>query len=322
MRPGIPGHSNWKGTVTGDGVMSEKGVMSEEGVMSEQRAMNEERIHRTVSTDGTEIAARVHGEGPPLVLVPAGPGDAETTWRHLLPHLTDRFTCYLLNTRGRGLSDDHPDHSPRRLMEDIGAFVGSLDEPAAIVEWGSFVGAGWSLFAAGEAPGVLAVATYDPLVIDVAPDEDAARLEAVFERVQALAAEGRLEDAARSFVEGLAEHGYYTEEDMADGATHAFWSASAERIPMFFGEMEQAHDEESPDPSEPSELAGIRVPVLLLQGERSHRMNVEFVRYLAWHLPDSRVGKVQGAGHYGPHTHPEAVARELARFFEGVRQPV
>lgn len=31
--------------------------------------MGEDRIHQVASDDGTEIAARVHARGPPLILV-------------------------------------------------------------------------------------------------------------------------------------------------------------------------------------------------------------------------------------------------------------
>jgi pimeloyl-ACP methyl ester carboxylesterase len=84
-------------------------------------AVTEERVHRVVSADGTEISGRVQGQGPPLVLVHGGFGDGEVAWEALLPHLTDRFTCYLPSTRGRGLSGDNPDHSPPRLDEDVTA---------------------------------------------------------------------------------------------------------------------------------------------------------------------------------------------------------
>jgi pimeloyl-ACP methyl ester carboxylesterase len=283
--------------------------------------MKQDRIHRAVSVDGTAIAGRVRGQGPPLVLIPAGPGDAETTWRPVLPHLIERFTCYLADTRGRGLSADHPDHSPERLMEDITSFVESVGEPVGVVEWGSFVGAGWSLIAATRAPAIFAVATYDPLLLELAPEEDAARLHDVLGQVGELAAEGRLAEGARSFVAGLAEHGYYTAEDMVDGATSAFWSASAANIPMFFRELEQADEEDGPEPTEPAELATITVPVLLMHGARSHPMNIDFVRHMARYLPERQVRAIAGAGHYGPHTHPEAVSRELGRFFQEVRQP-
>ena len=47
-----------------------------------------------------------------FVLVHGGIGDGEFAGDVLLPHLTDRFTCYLPSTRGRGLSAENPDHSP------------------------------------------------------------------------------------------------------------------------------------------------------------------------------------------------------------------
>jgi pimeloyl-ACP methyl ester carboxylesterase len=188
--------------------------------------------------------------------------------------------------------------------------------------WGSFVGAGWSFFAAAGTPSIAAVASYDPLPIGLAPEDDAIRLHAVFGRVEGLAAEGRLEEAARSFVAGLAEHGYYTAEDMADGATWDLWGSSTERIPMFFRELAQADQAAAPDPTDPSELATIRVPTLLLHGARSHPMNIDFVRHVDRHLPESRMRGIDGAGHYGPHTHPESVSREIVAFFERSRQPV
>ena len=48
------------------------------------------RIHRAVSDDGTEIAGRVHGQGPPLVLVPGVMMDGETIGEPLLPLLTEQ----------------------------------------------------------------------------------------------------------------------------------------------------------------------------------------------------------------------------------------
>ena len=57
--------------------------------------MSAERIHRTVSADGTELAGRVVGQGPSLVFVPGALDDGESAWEFLLPHMRERFTCYL-----------------------------------------------------------------------------------------------------------------------------------------------------------------------------------------------------------------------------------
>ena len=292
--------------------------MSREENMSKE--MSEAPIRRARSNDGTEVSARLRGSGPPLVLLPAGPGDCEPTWRPVLPFLTERFTCHLLDSRGRGGSQDHPDHTPARMAEDIGAYVASVGEPVGVVEWGSFVGAAWGITAAADAPEIVAVATYDPIVIEAAGTEDAARLEGIFERLGETAAEGRLAEAGRDFVEDMAAHGYYRPVDMAGGATSGFWDEAATNIPMFLQELEQAQQVEGRHPTHPEELARTRVPVLVLHGTESPRTNIEWARYVGEHLSDSRVRAVQSAGHYGPQTHPEAVADELVRVFAEIRQ--
>ena len=99
----------------------------------------DDRIHRAISTDGTEIAGRVHGHGPPLILVHGAPHDGDIAWEALVPYLTDGYTCYLPSTRGRGLSDDNPDHSPPRLQEDVNAFVDSIGEQVCLVSWSAGV---------------------------------------------------------------------------------------------------------------------------------------------------------------------------------------
>jgi pimeloyl-ACP methyl ester carboxylesterase len=76
--------------------------------------MTSDRVHRAVSDDGTEIAGRVHGQGPPLVLFHGAPHDGDLAWEALLPRLADRFTCYLPSWRGRGRSADSEDHTPPR----------------------------------------------------------------------------------------------------------------------------------------------------------------------------------------------------------------
>lgn len=206
--------------------------------------MQEDRIQRVVSTDGTEIAARVEGQGPPLILLPAGPGDSETSWRPLLPLLSERFTCYLMDTRGRGASTNHPDHSPERLVEDV--------------------------------------------------------------------AEGRLTDAAEAFIEQ--SYVLYNDKERAHGAPSDSWQAAALNLPVFLQEQQQLSYLEA-GPTSPTVLSRIEMPVLLLMATASRRWFIDSVHHVAEHLRDARVSQINGAGHFGPHTHPEAVAEEIIRFF-------
>jgi pimeloyl-ACP methyl ester carboxylesterase len=119
------------------------------------------RTHFVTTTDGVTIGGGVHGEGPPLVFVHGMMADGDLDWRALLRHLTGRFTCYLPSCRGPGLSGDHPDLSPGRMVDDILAYVDSIGEPTALVGWSS--GAYLAVTVAAAQPeAVNAVAPFEP----------------------------------------------------------------------------------------------------------------------------------------------------------------
>ncbi|MGH3506855.1 MAG: alpha/beta fold hydrolase [Nocardioidaceae bacterium] len=278
--------------------------------------MTEQRIHRAVSADGTEIAGRVRGEGPPLVLVHGGIGDGEVAWEHLWPHLADRFTCYLPSTRGRGLSADNPDHSPPRLEEDVTAFVDSIREPVGLVGW-SGSGA-WVLGAAARSAAVAAVAAYEPGVFSLMGEEDLRRTVVTMEQMGAAAADGRLVDAVHTFAPWIC-----TDEEVAAlGQTSFFerWAGGASAMLRFV-----LHDGsyEGPRSTDPEVLVRIGAPVLLLLG-RQTRLGTFFTdsaSFIAQHVANPQVWELQGVGHFAPVLAPESVAEELITFFESVRQP-
>lgn len=124
--------------------------------------MGEDRIHQALSADGTTIAGRVVGDGAPLVLVHGGLGSGES-WIVMLPHLARDFRCYLLSTRARGLSGDHPDHARERYFEDIATYIDSIGEPVNVLAWSS--GATYALGAATLVPSsVRRLALYEPAI--------------------------------------------------------------------------------------------------------------------------------------------------------------
>ena len=278
--------------------------------------MTEERIHRAVSVDGTEIAGRVRGEGPPLVLVHGGIGDGEVAWEALWPHLSDRFTCYLPSTRGRGVSADNPDHSPPRLEEDVTAVVVSLGEPAGLVGW-SGSGA-WVLGAAARSASVAAVAEYEPGVISVMGEDDLGRTFGTMEQMGAAAADGRLDDALRAFVPWIC-----TDAEIAVLEQTDFFERWAGAVPAMLRFVQQDASYEGVRSTDPEELARIAVPVLLLRGEQT-RLGTWFAdaaQLIAQHVAEPQVCELPGVGHFAPVLEPESIADELITFFESVRQP-
>lgn len=277
--------------------------------------MNEERIHRAVSADGTELAGRVRGRGPALVLVHGGIGDGDVAWEALLPHLTDRFTCYLPSTRGRGLSSDNPDHSPARLEEDVTAFVDSLGEPVCLVGW-SGSGA-WVLGAAARSASVAAVAAYEPGVVSVMREVDLARTFATMEQMGMAAADGRLVDAVRAFARWIC-----TDNEIAALEETDFYERWADCVPGMLRFVQQDAAYAGPRSTDPEALAMVTAPVLLLRGQQT-ALGTWFdgaTRHIAEHVSDSHVRDLPGAGHFAPVIAPELIAMELIRFFESVPQ--
>jgi pimeloyl-ACP methyl ester carboxylesterase len=257
------------------------------------------RVHRTVSPDGTPIAGEVVGEGPALVLVHGGLGDGNPAMNLLLPFLSERFTCFLLSTRGRGESGDHTDHSRERHYEDIATFVAGIGEPAALFAHSS--GATWSLGAGGRCSALTGMAVYEPALPVTRPvisDHD-------YKRVVAAVDAGRGAEAALISVDAVVEP---TEEERA-----LFESIAELTVPVLPSVVK-----ELPEVNRPVDLpalADIRVPLALLQGSRSGDHFRQAIRLVQERVPHSRVIEVDGAGHLGPLTHANAVADELVNVF-------
>jgi pimeloyl-ACP methyl ester carboxylesterase len=278
--------------------------------------MTDERIQRAVSADGTEIAGRVHGQGPPLVLLHSGLDDGDSAWKALLPCLTDRFTCYLPSTRGRGHSSDNPDHSPPRLREDVTAFANSIGEPVGLVGWS--LGGTLALAAAAQAAAVTAVAAYEPFVVSVMREDDLARFGAGVEQMAATASEGRLADAAHAFIRIIATDDELAAVESTDHLEH--W---ARNVPVCLQEAQQGMTYEGPRSTDPDLLGQITAPVLLLQGQQTALATfyVDAAQHIAQHVADPHVRELPGLGHIAPILAPERIAEELISFFETVRQP-
>jgi pimeloyl-ACP methyl ester carboxylesterase len=279
--------------------------------------MSEERIHRAVSDDGTEIAGRVHGQGPPLVLIPGAMADGETAWERLLPLLTDRFTCFTPSTRNRGLSGRATDFSRERLRQDVTSFVDSIGDPVYVTGWSG--GALLSLAATERTAAVAAVAPFEATVFEVAGDELLERFMGTVSRQGELAAEGRFVDAARTFIDDVVAN-----EEEREALPERLYEILAPNVPTHLQEMQvlaqemQASGTETSGPpsvTDPAELAKIDVPALVLYGTRSIPVFVDSAHHIAEHVTGSHLRAIDGAGHMAPYLEPRAVADELTDFF-------
>lgn len=267
--------------------------------------MDEDWIHRAISDDGTEVVGRVHGQGPPLVLVHGGVGDGENSWRFLLPFLSKQFTCYTMSLRGRGLSAENPDQSPERLIEDVAAFAESIGEPAGLV--GHSSGGAFALGAAAQAARVPAVAAYEPALPELS-QELRARYQDAFARVRHAAAEDRLTDAVQIIFDDIA---LANDEELAALSAAGAAELLAPNVPIHVRDLTRYLSYRPFDASRER----LTMPVLLLHGSRTHAAYTSVVRRLAGRLADPHVREIAGAGHMAPLLAPKPVADELTRFF-------
>jgi pimeloyl-ACP methyl ester carboxylesterase len=115
------------------------------------------------SADGTKIGFRYRGGGPAVVLVH---GSMESGLNHLAlaDALADRFTVYLPDRRGRGLSGPHtPDHSLATEVADLHAVVA---QAGATRLFGVSAGGLVALATARRHPNLIGkVALYEPALV-------------------------------------------------------------------------------------------------------------------------------------------------------------
>lgn len=265
--------------------------------------MAADRIHRTTSADGTEIAGHVHGQGPPLVFVHGGIG-SEESWRFLVPLLSDRFTCYPMSLRGRGLSAANPDQSPERLIDDVVAFADSVGEPVGLV--GHSSGGAFALAAAVRSERVASLALYEPALPEL-DEEIRAGFHDAFARMRVAAAEGSLVEAAQIALEHCA---LANDEELAMLASAGAADFVAPNVPVHLRD----HGFISHRFLEPDRLERLTMPILLLNGSRTHPFYRSVVDHLSGQLRNVRVREVEGAGHMAPLLAPQAVADGLAGF--------
>lgn len=271
--------------------------------------MNERRIHRAVSHDGTEIQGRVYGEGPPLVLVHGACAD-ESEWNAAIPALARAFTCYAISTRCRGLSGHNDDLTPDRLVEDVTAVADSIGQPVRVA--GISGGAMSALAAAARTSSIAAVATWEPPVFQVVTEKLAAEMADVLNRMSEQYTAGDAVGATRTFLSFVGN-----DYEMAALEESGELTYAARYVPVDLREIEAATMANGSSPTDPSVLAKIHAPVLLLRGTATRQQDwfSASLEFAADHVPDARLRVVPGVGHLSCQVTPEPITAELIEFF-------
>lgn len=255
-----------------------------------------------VDVDGISIAYERAGEGPALVLLHGYVGDAASTWRRQLEALADEFTVVAWDAPGAGRSDDPPEGFGMAGYADVLAgFLDRLGLHRPHVAGLSFGGA-LALALYGRHPGVPATLILANAYAGWAGSLPAEVARQRLEDSLALADLGG-DELAAALVPTMFTPGTST------AATTEFADAVRAYHPDGFRAMARASATDLTDV-----LPRVKVPTLVLHGERDSRAPRPVADHLHAAIAGSTLTVLPGAGHVCPVDAPVAFNRAVRTF--------
>jgi pimeloyl-ACP methyl ester carboxylesterase len=254
------------------------------------------------SADGTVIVFDQSGAGPAVVLVQGALNDrADPVMSGLAAGLSERFTVFSYDRRGRGGSGDTQPYAVERETEDLAALIAAAGGSAAL--FGGSSGAALALRAAARNPAITRLALWEP---PYHVDDSAPRLPFDFAgQLDRLVKAGRRADAVELFLVRAVQ---VSPEDVAGMRGQPFWPAmeAAARSLAY-----EAHVMGPGNALPVSLLAGISQPALVLNGGASPM----WMRRAGQAVADAMPGAVHRVLEEQPHAAaPQAIVPELLNF--------
>jgi pimeloyl-ACP methyl ester carboxylesterase len=263
------------------------------------------------------------GEGPPIVLVHGGLGQA-TDWVPILAQLGREFHVYALDRPGHGLADDfdyrHVEILPHAVTF-LEAILAGLELKRAVLV-GNSMGGRWVIEYARHHPDKVSHVVLPGLPAGAARELPSAfyevpRLLRLMQRpmigavVRHAMARPSSRERARKGMQALVSHPERLSDEMIDGGTFNFLRNRHSMLTL----IEQATDDRGMRPEFVlgDRWADLRVPVTFLWGAKDVFGPSELGREAASHVPDGRFVLIPDAGHLPWLDEPDRVAMEISR---------
>ena len=259
------------------------------------------QVETTSSKDGTPVAYRRSGEGPPLILVHGTAAD-HSRWRPVLPTFEEHFTVYAIDRRGRGDSGDSEDYAVEREFEDVAAVVDSIE--ASVNVLGHSYGGLLALEATLLTGNVGKLVLYDPGIevngAEIYPHE-------VVERLDALLGQGDRDGVVETTMREVAGLPPEVVEYMR---AQPVWQARVEAAHTIPRELRAVKTYRL----DPERFRGLKTPTLLLSGNESPAALRKAAEAVDEAVPDSRSVVMHGQGHAAMDTGTDLFTSEVLRF--------
>ena len=272
-----------------------------------------------ISKDGTKIGYRQMGSGPGIILLHGGVNASQNLMK-LGTLLSDEFTVYIPDRRGRGMSGPvGENYSIGKEDEDLDAII---KKTGVHYVFGTADGALFALHAAISNPAIYKVAAYEPLVFAGQPELDQFRI--TIRHLDKNMAEGKVAKAtvdltkdSVNFVKPIPDF------IMVPLVKLILWMnvktvkgddvPYQELIPTLDDELHLVEKTEGTL----EDYKNVSAKVLLIEGSKTQSLLKESLDALNEVLPHSHLIELKGLNHdsaqdYGK---PEPIAQELKRFF-------
>jgi pimeloyl-ACP methyl ester carboxylesterase len=239
------------------------------------------------SKDGTPIACGKSGSGPAMLLV-HGSASTGAEWLAVVPELSEHFTVYVMERRGRVPSGDNPAYSIDREVEDVAAVVAAIGESVVIVghSYGALVAT--QGMSTGALKDVSCVVLYEPPVF---ANRNPNHKRALEDLKEAWAA-GDRDRVTELFLATV-----FSPERARVIRSTAAWPGLISTANTLPREMEEAGNAEGRSAALRNGLCKWTVPTTMLLGSNSPSYMKEGTAFICGSLPHCRIITLDGQGH-------------------------
>lgn len=259
-------------------------------------------MEKVKSKDGTPIAYLNEGNGPPLVLV-HGIGVIAKSWLPIIPALSENFTVYAIDRRGRGESGDKEPYSIAREYEDVAAMVESIDQPVNLL--GHSYGGICTLEGALHTENVSKLVLYEPPInlpgTQMIPD-------GLIEDIEKLLDDGQKEEALVQLYRRVGS----LSSEIALMQTMPDWKERVEIAHTLPREIRETKRYTF----DAGKFSNMTAPTLFLVGEDKPAFVYELAQEVNRALPNCTTEMLHGQKHFAMDTAPDLFVDVLTRFFK------